>query len=175
MTISVTNNLTDGTPVDANAVNVNFTDLINATSDGTKNLNIMNATIKGNLIVSGDIYTSQITSYGATSTIIGWSSFSNKYIYYKSIGKTVLVWFYLDGTGSGSIATFTLPVNINANIYTYANFAVGFKTIDNTTMNISYGTLSNPNVFTIRRDVAGNGFTNGVYRLCSGFFFYESV
>ena len=49
------------------------------------------------------------TSYGSTSTVVGWSSTSNKEIYYKRIGNMVLVGFNIIGTSDSATTTFTLP------------------------------------------------------------------
>lgn len=49
------------------------------------------------------------TDYSATSTIVGWSSFTAKQIYYKDIGKTRFVYFKFDGTSNSTTTSFTLP------------------------------------------------------------------
>jgi len=49
------------------------------------------------------------TDYSNTSTVTGWSSFTTKQIYYKSIGKLVFVEFNIDGTSNADSAQFTLP------------------------------------------------------------------
>ena len=64
---------------------------------------------------SGDIYTVQFTEYSATSTIVGWSSFSSKYIRYKKIGKLMFVQFYLTGESDDTATTFTLPYSLTTN------------------------------------------------------------
>jgi len=61
------------------------------------------------LIIEADVYTTSYTDYGATSTVTGWSVFNTKLIYYKKVGKTVTVWFHLDGTSNSTGASFTLP------------------------------------------------------------------
>ena len=52
------------------------------------------------------------TDYGATSTIVGWSTLEIKQICVKKVGTTVYVMYYLDGSVSNSTTiTFTLPYN----------------------------------------------------------------
>lgn len=51
------------------------------------------------------------TDYSATSTIVGWSSFTTKQIRYKIVGKQIFVYFYLAGTSNSVNVTFTLPNN----------------------------------------------------------------
>lgn len=50
--------------------------------------------------------------YSATSTIVGWSSFTTKIIRYRIIGKQIFVQFQLDGTSNSTSLTFTLPLNV---------------------------------------------------------------
>lgn len=49
------------------------------------------------------------TNYGASSTVVGWSSFVSKNIYVKKIGTTVFVQYYIEGTSNSTSITFTLP------------------------------------------------------------------
>ncbi len=53
--ITVTNTFSNGTASDATAVNANFTDIINGTSDGTKNFNIFDLTAAGTSTLSGAV------------------------------------------------------------------------------------------------------------------------
>lgn len=50
-----------------------------------------------------------LTDYSATSTIVGWSSFTTKEISTKKIGTNVFVQFRIAGTSNSAAATFTLP------------------------------------------------------------------
>lgn len=62
------------------------------------------------LTTAGDIYTgAQWQDYSASSTIVGWSSFTKKIIQYKQVGKIVFVSFYLEGTSNSTSVSFTLP------------------------------------------------------------------
>lgn len=55
--------------------------------------------------------------YSATSTIVGWSSFTTKIIKYRIIGKQMFVMFRLQGTSNSTSTSFTLPLNNNG-VYT---------------------------------------------------------
>ncbi len=46
--------------------------------------------------------------YSATSTIVGWTSFTQKIVLVKKIGKVVFVCFYLAGTSNSTACTLTL-------------------------------------------------------------------
>jgi len=64
-----------------------------------------------------DFYSVFWTDYSAISTITGWSSFTLKQIWYKRIGKFVIVNFNLEGTSNSATTSFTLPVSSNARRY----------------------------------------------------------
>ena len=49
------------------------------------------------------------TNYSETSTVVGWSSFTLKKIYYIKIEHLVFVWFQLAGTSNSTAVNFTLP------------------------------------------------------------------
>ena len=51
------------------------------------------------------------TSYHATSTIVGWSSFTTKLIFYTKSGKLVFFKFFLSGTSNSTAVSFTLPIS----------------------------------------------------------------
>lgn len=53
--ISVTNTFTNGTTADASQVNQNFTDIINGTSDGTKDFSINALTLAGTFTANGNV------------------------------------------------------------------------------------------------------------------------
>jgi len=49
------------------------------------------------------------TDYSASSTVVGFSSFTIKHIYYKDIGKTRFVTFNLSGVSNSTSVSFTVP------------------------------------------------------------------
>ncbi len=63
-----------------------------------------------------DVFTTAWTDYSATSTIVGWSSFTVKSIFYKRIGDLVFVSWDLDGTSNATTTTFTVPITSNADV-----------------------------------------------------------
>lgn len=61
--------------------------------------------------------------YSATSTIVGWSSFTTKIIRYRIIGKQLFFSARLDGTSNSTSLTFTLPnnnINVTQTFFVYA-------------------------------------------------------
>lgn len=57
----------------------------------------------------GDIESEPWTDYSATSTIVGWTTFTTKKIYYKRVGKLVVGYVSILGTSNATTTTFTLP------------------------------------------------------------------
>ena len=57
--------------------------------------------------------------YSATSTIVGWSSFTTKVLKYRVIGKQIFFIVEFDGTSNSTSATFTMPSNTINSILTY--------------------------------------------------------
>jgi hypothetical protein len=72
-----------------------------------------------------DFYTSVAwTDYFASSTITGWAASPTGTIYYKRIGKTVVVSFYITGTSNAASAKFTLPVAAHASYPTFYTWSI---------------------------------------------------
>ena len=113
--------------------------------------------------------------YGATSTIVGWSSADPKYIYTKKIGKMVFVAFNIQGTSNSTTATFTLPYTSSNTIdyhavlpYAYDNGAV-----------VAMSNLDLPKnsatVTCYKTPATAGGWTNSGGKRVIGQFCYESA
>lgn len=63
------------------------------------------------VVGGGDIYSwnNAWQDYSASSTIVGWTSYTTKQIYYKKVGNLVFVFFYVAGTSDSTSTTFSLP------------------------------------------------------------------
>ena len=59
------------------------------------------------------------TDYTATSTVVGWSSFVTKSIWYKQIGKIVFVWINIYGPSNSTVVTISLPSTPTTGSLTY--------------------------------------------------------
>ena len=66
----------------------------------------------------GDLFTTGWTNYSGSSSITGWSSRTTTKIYYKRVGKTMFVYFEIDGTSDSISTSFTLPHAAQSNITT---------------------------------------------------------
>lgn len=77
------------------------------------------------------------TNYSASSTIVGWSSYTTKLIYYKDIGKTRFVYIHLDGTSNSTATSFTLPSACTNTM----NFFGQIRTDDNGNINLGHYVL----------------------------------
>ena len=110
------------------------------------------------------------TDYSATSTIVGWSSFTTKQIYYKDIGKTRFVTFILYGTSNSTSVTFTVP-SASSNTVATNN---GIRVIDNGTEGPIglMGLSENSSTVTCYRSQLAAWTSSGV-KLVSGQFTYQ--
>lgn len=114
------------------------------------------------------------TDYSASSTINGWSVYTTKQIYYKKFGNTVFVSFYIAGTGSGTAANFTLPIqsaanpDLNLSIIQAQNYG---GTVTTGRAYIGDGST----VVTLTKDMVTTSWTDGGTRLVLGQLFYESA
>jgi hypothetical protein len=89
-------------------------------------------------LTATDLYNSVAwTDYFASSTITGWAASPTGNIYYKRIGKTVVVSFYITGTSDAATAKFTLPVAAHASYPTYYTWAI--RAVDNGTAQATSG------------------------------------
>ena len=66
--ITVTHTFTNGTATDATEVNTNFTDIINGTSDGTKDFSIAALTVAGAASLNGNVTLGNATGDDITFT-----------------------------------------------------------------------------------------------------------
>jgi hypothetical protein len=82
--------------------------------------------------------------YSATSTIVGWSSFTAKIIKYRIVGKQMFVIFRLEGTSNSTSTNFTVP---NSAIDVTTNFVAAN---DNGISAISYGQIAGSTITFLR-------------------------
>jgi len=113
------------------------------------------------------------TDYSGTSTIVGFSGFTTKKIYYLKIGKQVFVAFYLDGTSDAVGLTFTVPLaSVTAGLDYYESMARG---IDNgvalaTPCRVQLPAISS--TVTISTNLTGTGWTAANQKLVVGQLWY---
>lgn len=106
--------------------------------------------------------------YSATSTIVGWSSFTTKIIKYRIIGQQLFCIFYLEGTSNSVNTTFTLPNNsltFNETAGRYAN---------NGAVTSGYTRINNAsNIITFLSAIGSTTWTASGSKSISGQFFYD--
>lgn len=125
-------------------------------------------------IVETDIYTTVRTEYGATSTVTGWTSFTNKKIYYKQIGKRIFVDYLITGTSDATTVSFTLPTAA-ANLTIYFGQPMTYA-VDNGTILTGAGRcILTPNTSTVQcfTDMSSGAWTNSGDKQVWGSFSYE--
>lgn len=111
-------------------------------------------------------------NYGATSTILGFSSFSAREIRYLQIGKSFLYYFNISGFSNSPTFTFTIHTNHAGNSY----FTTGGYNINNGIASDLVPRIiitSNSNLIAITRTLSGTTFTNTNNKQVSGFFIIE--
>jgi len=127
----------------------------------------------GGVAVNGDIYTVAWTNYSAISTIVGWSSFTSKEIFYKRVGKLLFVKFRLEGTSDATTASFTLPNNNNSNM---AVDELNMLVQDNGVWQSAPGYINlaaSNNVVGLYKNITSFAWTNSGTKKAVGSFCYE--
>ena len=109
--------------------------------------------------------------YSATSTIVGWSSFTVKNIRYYVVGKIVTVFYQLNGTSNSTTTTFTLPfANANNNVFypnAYTNNGVSGVATGRTRI------LSGDSFATMAIDWSNTAFSASGTKTAAGTIIYE--
>lgn len=112
------------------------------------------------------------TDYSAISTIVGWSAFTVKEIWYKKFGSLVFCEFDIQGTSDDTVATFTLPYAHNSDLDMHASLG---RFMDNTVWLDTAGFIfmsAGSSIVSLGQDGASTAWTNsGVKRVKSQFFF----
>lgn len=107
--------------------------------------------------------------YSATSTIVGWSSFTTKQIIYQACHKAIHVIFYLGGTSNSTSVTFTLPTAMGA-----VEFMEMCRNIDNSTSGSGrYFIASGGSTVTVNSTVSGGLWTASGTKSVMGEFYYQ--
>lgn len=104
--------------------------------------------------------------YSATSTVVGWSSFTTKKISYKIIDDVMILDFNLEGTSNATTISFTIPSNAASAIFVLSAYIINNGTALSTPGRIN--TVSGSNVITIQRDGQNTAFTGYGTKRCSG-------
>jgi hypothetical protein len=109
--------------------------------------------------------------YSATSTVIGWSSFTNKNIFYKIIDDCLFCYFLIEGTSNSTSTSFTLPFNsLQTNLFTSTlmyNNGNAVTTVSKT------DTASGSNLIRLYPTVAGANWVASNTKIISGQFFIK--
>jgi hypothetical protein len=96
--------------------------------------------------------------YSASSTIVGFSSFTTKIIRYQTAHKRLHIAFNIQGTSNSTTTTFTIPAALSASA---GNIVKPIYVVDNTSV-IAVGrvvVLSGQSTATFHRDIGGTAFT----------------
>jgi hypothetical protein len=158
------------------ALDITSFDYINIPS-GNVGIGSSNATqklvVNGSAIVYGDFYTVPWTDYSATSTIVGFSTYDVKKIFYKKSGKLVYCWFNIQGNSGSTITGFTLPYTTNSSHDSHIPIAAM-----NNSVTISTGTVylaGSTGTFDCYTTFGGALWLSINYKGITGQFFYETA
>jgi hypothetical protein len=97
---------------------------ITLTAGTSANITLGVTTSTNHVQVNAEIYTDQFQQYSST-TITGFSSLEQQQICYKKLGRTVHVWFNLNGTSNATSTSFTVPYSADDDIEYYFGDAYG--------------------------------------------------
>lgn len=112
------------------------------------------------------------TDYSATSTIVGWSSYTTKEIYYKKIGKLVFVRFFIRGVSDNTVTTFTLPYSLSSDETT---LQAPIRIMDTGTYAVGLFTLAASSAtVNCYPAIIGGTWTNSGDKRVYGHFWYET-
>lgn len=112
--------------------------------------------------------------YSATSTIVGWSSFTTKQLSYRYLTTdTVMVSFLLIGTSNNGASSFTVPSTLTDSLYVPGGLNVDAGVALASTPQIKG--IAASSVINLYRDLIGTGWTNAGTKGIAGQFIYRSA
>jgi hypothetical protein len=164
----ITNGVTDKAPSEDAVFDALATKqgTLTLTTTGTSGV----ATLSGGTLNIPKYVDGDWVDYSSTSTIVGWSSFTDKIIFYRIIGKQVFINFSLTGTSNSTSVSFTLPVNLKTGVG--GIFSFGFAVNNGT--NSGSGSIQNSGVGTVviySNNIAGTWTASGTKSIRGQFFY----
>ncbi len=108
--------------------------------------------------------------YSSTSTIVGWSSFTNKLLSYRILGKQMFVMFSFIGTSNSTTVTFTIP---NDAVGTTGWIVFGYAVNNGAATGAGLIQRISANTIGCYRDSIGTAWTASGTKRISGEFFIE--
>jgi hypothetical protein len=134
----------------------------------------------GDIKAAGDIYTIPWTDHSGSSTITGWGSYTTKEIFYKKVGNLVHVQYRIEGVGSGTSISFTLPAATCSNNASVRSYHKPSRTRDNNVWGngAAYGRMveggNTVTFFKYESSGAAGSWTSLLTRVIAGYFVFEA-
>lgn len=111
--------------------------------------------------------TTAVTDYSATSTVVGWSVFTRKQIWYIDCGTYFIVHYDIIGTSNSTSTTITLPFAQNASVSFSETIIVAMNNGTQLTTS-SAQSAGSSSTLTFYRDQAGTNWTNSGTKYVNG-------
>ena len=148
--------------------------------NNSSNINILGwkCTVSGSPGTWESFSGTDLIDYSATSTIIGWASYTTKGIYVRKIGTTVFVNFFIAGVSNSTDTSFTLPYAAKAGNFYFGAYLL--QGIDNGSVVSAGANASLDQSLSLVRVSKTTGITVGLWTASGtkqiiGQFFYETT
>jgi len=133
-----------------------------------------NTDITSLLGLTGDVANVAWTNYGNNSTIVGWSNFTTKQLYYKKIGNLMCIHFHIEGPSNSTAVSFTLPNSLVGLSSVYFFFVAQDADAWVSAACCGYG-YENSNIFILHKGVPTGAWTASGTKIVTGMLFYEAT
>lgn len=163
-------NIKSGAGIEASKLDLSSMPVVGSSS--ANSASFTNVTVD-NLSAVTDIFTVPFTDYSSTSSTSGWSVLTTKKIFYKKLGKTIIVTYNLQGTSNSGVGTFSLPYTASNNL----NFFNSCVVEDNGKAQTSSGYAIidlNTSILRSYKDGANTTFTSSGEKSINGFIIFET-
>jgi hypothetical protein len=130
--------------------------------------------VEGDVYANGDLYTVGWTDYSSTSTIVGFSAYTTKTIFYKKVGKSCHCSFVLNGTSNDTVCSFTLPYSACADFSGVLLMQGTSEVWDDDLHTLGRITTDSSAIITIHHPWT-NGWKSSSMKYARGTFCYQTV
>jgi len=131
--------------------------------------------VTGSIVYVNRVDTVPWTPYHDDSNIVGWESFTSKYIYYGRLGNKVLCMFSIAGTSNATGVTFTLPYTVNNGFNVTLPVALVQDSGTIQTLSGRIDLVNGSATITVYKTLAAGAFTASGAKMVRGEFWYYTT